>query len=108
LVEGHQIGITVTDSKPGDCPAGTTSLIEISALEEMHNQFLERMDSATEALAQRQGKDELPPAPPPDARPVAGLQTQPYPGAAPAIQQELRSADVTEAQIKQEASIRTP
>jgi hypothetical protein len=65
----NTVSATVLKSKPGDCAARTEIDIDVAALEEMHNRFQEYVDSGLKILAENQGKDGLPAAPPADARP---------------------------------------
>ena len=50
------MSVKVESSKPGDCPVGSTTTIDVPALQEMHNQFRRLLASATEALAKEQGR----------------------------------------------------
>jgi hypothetical protein len=59
----NRIAVSVVSSKRGNCPANTNSEVEVTELQEMHNQFREKMDSGLKALADNQGKNGLPQAP---------------------------------------------
>jgi hypothetical protein len=76
---GTKIGVSVVSSKKGSCSVGTNSDVEISELQEMHNQFREKMDSGLKTLAENQGKNGLPKAP--DTGTVAGEVPAPQPDA---------------------------
>ncbi|HEY2498534.1 MAG TPA: hypothetical protein VGK24_15845 [Candidatus Angelobacter sp.] len=76
---GTKVGVSVVSSKKGDCAVGTGSDLEISDLQEMHNQFREKMDSGLKTLAENQGKNGLPKAP--DTGTTAGEVPAPQPDA---------------------------
>jgi hypothetical protein len=71
MVNGNRIGVSVLSSKPGDCPLNSAAELDIVALQEMHNQFREQIDSGMKQLADNQGKNGLPPAPSASPRLVA-------------------------------------
>jgi hypothetical protein len=59
----NKVSVSVLSSKQGDCPVDTTSEVEVTELQEMHNQFREKMDTGLKALAENQGKNGLSKAP---------------------------------------------
>jgi hypothetical protein len=59
----NKVSVSVLSSKKGDCPVDTTSDVEVTELQEMHNQFREKMDAGLKTLAENQGKNGLPEAP---------------------------------------------
>ena len=59
----NKVSVSVLSSKKGDCPVDTTSDVEVTELQEMHNQFREKMDTGLKSLAENQGKNGLPQAP---------------------------------------------
>jgi hypothetical protein len=59
----NRIAVSVESSKKGDCPVDTNSEVTVSDLQEMHNQFREKLDSGLKTLAANQGKNGLPAAP---------------------------------------------
>ncbi len=58
-----KVGVSVLSSKPGDCAINASSSIDVTALQEMHNQFREQIDSGLTLLAANQGKNGLPKGP---------------------------------------------
>jgi hypothetical protein len=84
--DGNQnVNASVQGSKKSDCARGQTVAIGVQDLQEMHNQFQERVDSGMQKLAANAGRGGLPaapatgtvpgavPAPPPDAAAAAQL-----------------------------------
>ncbi len=76
---GTKVAVSVVSSKKGDCAAGTNADIEITELQEMHNQFREKMDSGLKTLADNSGKNGLPKAP--DTTTIGGEVPPPQPDA---------------------------
>ncbi len=58
--ENNKVSVSVVSSKKGDCPVDTTSDVEVTELQEMHNQFREKMDTGLKSLAENSGKNGLP------------------------------------------------
>ena len=92
------VAVQVASAKQGDCKAGTSSQLQLSELQEMHNRFRETLDAGLKSLAERQDKDGLPAAP--DITTSAGEvpQATPDPDAAAELQQQREKADRLEAQ----------
>jgi len=61
---GDTVGVTVLSSKAGDCPGNSTASIEVTALQEAHNQFVAQIDSGLGVLAQNGGTGSIPSGPP--------------------------------------------
>jgi hypothetical protein len=55
VTEGR-VAVKVVGSKPGDCPADFPTSVDLAALEEMHNQFREQIDSGLNLLAENQAR----------------------------------------------------
>ena len=55
--------MSVSTSKGNDCRVGSTLLVEVNDLQEMHNHLREQTDSGLKSLADNSGKGGLPPAP---------------------------------------------
>ncbi|HWF02437.1 MAG TPA: hypothetical protein VHA06_02050 [Candidatus Angelobacter sp.] len=100
----NKITVSVESSKQGDCPVDTSSEVAVSDLQEMHNQFREKLDSGLKTLAANQGKNGLPAAP--DTGTSEGEVGQPAPdmNAATEITNQQKSAD----QMEQQAARTTP
>lgn len=76
---GTKIGVSVVSSKKGDCAIGTNADVEISDLQEMHNQFREKLDAGLKTMADNSGKNGLPKAP--DTSTIGGEVPAPQPDA---------------------------
>jgi hypothetical protein len=99
-----QVRVSVSRSKGNDCRDGSTLMVNVSDLQEMHNQFREQVDSGLKTLADNSGKGGLPPAP--DTGTSAGEVPSPPPdaNADSALQAQQKAANQTEAQIQQDAA----
>ena len=97
---GNKVGVSVVSSKKGDCSVGMASEVEISELQEMHNQFREKMDSGLKTLADNQGKNGLPKAP--DNTTTAGEVPPPAAdaGAEAELQGVQKNADQEEQEVQ--------
>ena len=101
----NKISVSVLSSKKGDCPVDTTSAVEVTELQEMHNQFREKMDTGLKSLAENQGKNGLPEAPntetspgevpPPTADPEAETELQSQQKNAEQEEQTVQKAEST-------------
>ena len=100
----NRVRVSVSSSKGNDCRVGTTLMVQVSDLQEMHNQLREQMDSGLKTLADNSGKGGLPTAP--DTGTSAGEVPAPPPDASAnsALQAQQQAANQTEAQIQQEAA----
>jgi hypothetical protein len=86
--------LEVMASLRGDCPAGFQVQVPTTALQEMENNFESRLDDGMQVLFNRQGKDNLPPAPAAALQPVDS--TSPTAPADPSSQPATPSpADLT-------------
>jgi hypothetical protein len=100
----NRVRVSVSSSKGNDCRVGSTPMVQVSDLQEMHNQFREQIDSGLKTLADNSGKGGLPPAP--DTSTSAGEVPPPPPDANvdSALQAQQQAANQTETQIQQEAA----
>jgi hypothetical protein len=99
--------VRVLSSRGQDCTAGAVATLSVVDLQEMLNDFHERVDSGLANLKTNQGSGSMPPAP------AGSMATRQGPGAvgAPstddavaAVDATQRNADSTEAQLQQELS----
>jgi hypothetical protein len=99
----NKIAVNVVSSKQGDCPANTNSSVEVTDLQEMHNQFREKLDTGLKTLADNSGKNGLPKAP--DTSTVGGEVPSPAPDndAASELQDQQKSAEQAEHDVQQPA-----
>lgn len=100
----NKIAVNVVSSKQGDCPANTNSNVEVTDLQEMHNQFREKLDTGLKTLADNSGKNGLPKAP--DTSTTGGEVPPPAPDsdAASELQDQQKSAEQAERDVQQPAS----
>jgi len=100
----NQVRVSVSGSKGNDCRAGSTLMVQLGDLQEMHNQFQEQIDSGLKTLVDNSGKGGLPPAP--DTGTTAGEVPAPPPEANvdSALQAQQREADQAETQVQQEVA----
>jgi len=64
----NTVSVSVLSSKPGDCPMNAMADVEVAALQEMHNQFQDQVDSGLKTMADNQGRNGMPSGPPPNPR----------------------------------------
>src|SRR5205085_9042130 len=107
MVEGGRIGVSVLSSKPGDCPVNSATDLDVVALQEMHNQFREHIDTGLKQLADNSGKNGLPPAPPANPRTVAEGQAPPDQASTvqDALLRQQADANQAEQEVQQAANI---
>jgi hypothetical protein len=97
---GTKISVSVVSSKKGDCAVGTNADVEVSDLQEMHNQFRQKMDSGLKTLADNSGKNGLPKAP--DTATTAGEVPAPQPDsdAGSELQSQQKDAEGAEQEVQ--------
>jgi hypothetical protein len=101
--ENNRLAMRVASSKKGDCPVNTNSDVDVSELQEMHNQFREKLDTGLKALADNAGKDGLPKAP--DTTTTAGEVPAPQPDtdAEGELQNQQKDAEGAEREVQKGA-----
>lgn len=96
----QQVNASVQSSKGSDCASGTTVAVGVQDLQEMHNQFRQKIDTGLKTLADKSGSNGLPQAP--TTATTAG--EVPPPSADPSAQAQLagalQDADVTEKAVQ--------
>jgi hypothetical protein len=102
--QDNKVNVSIASSKKSDCAAGKNVLVAVDDLQEMHNHFEEQIDEGLKTLASKQGTGGLPKAP--DTGTVASDVPAPPPdqSAGKALEDQEKSADQTEADVKQEAA----
>jgi hypothetical protein len=103
--ENQNVKASVLSSQKADCAAGSTVGVSVEDLQEMHNQFHERIDSGLKQLAENQGQGGLPPAPDTATSFTEVSAPQPDSNVAADLQSQQKQADLTEAQVQEEAFI---
>jgi hypothetical protein len=104
LLPGNKVAVTVLSSQPGDCPAQTSTQLDLRALQEMCDRFREQVDTGLQTLASSQGQNGLPRAPAADPRPSPEGTVQPDSDVAATLGQEQADADQAEAAAAEGAS----
>jgi len=99
--ENQNVEASVQSSKRGECAAGQTVNVSVQALQEMHNQFRQKLDAGLKALAEKGGTGGLPK--PPNTATTAGEVPTPTPDSAAAdqLRAQQQQADQTEAQVRE-------
>ena len=98
----QNVTASVHSTKREDCPTGQAVAIGVQDLQEMHNSFLEQLDSGLNALANHQGKGGLPPAP--DTGNLQGEVPPPVPdpNAGNMLRDQQKQALQLEAEVQQQ------
>ena len=94
------IAVEVVSSKPGECSAEAQTTVELAALQEMHNQFREQIDSGLKMLAENQAKG-MPASPAAAARAVEEGVAPAADDAATQLEGQQTAAAALEAQVRQ-------
>jgi len=102
--DGNTVGVSVLNSKSGDCPVNSSARMEVAALQEMHNQFREKIASGLTLLADNHGKSGLPAGPAPGARQVREGQAAPDLNVDKALLAQQQDANQIEAEARQAAA----
>lgn len=103
-VEQTKVSVTVISSKPGSCAVSTAGLLEIADLQEMYNDFRERIDDGMNLLGGAQGKDGVPAGPAAAPRPVAAGTAAPDLYAETELTRQQQVAMQAAAEVQQAAS----
>lgn len=102
--DGNTVGVSVLNSKTGDCKVNSSARIEVAALQEMHNQFREHIASGLTLLADNQGKAGLPASPAPGSRAAKEGQAAPDLNVDKALLAQQQDANQVEAEVRQAAA----
>jgi hypothetical protein len=98
----------VTSSQRGDCASGSLLAVSVSDLQEMQNDFMQKMEDGLQRLAENEGKAGMP------ASPDAGVRANPYGQAQPDstvqadLQQQQEEAGNVEGEVEQATEGYTP
>jgi hypothetical protein len=96
-----QVPIRVMDTKIGDCPVGFATVLDVSLLQDMYNQFREQISAGLGKLASAQGRGGVPAGPAADPQQVADGQAAPAPDAQDLVAKQDQAANQTEAEVNQ-------
>jgi hypothetical protein len=92
------VDVEVVSSKPGDCAAYSRAAVQLADLQEMHNQFREKLDMGLKLLADNQARG-LPTPPAAGARTVLEGTTLPVADAESQLVAQETDAAKLEAQV---------
>jgi hypothetical protein len=101
LTTDGKVPVSVLNSKEGDCEVDFATAIDVSVLQDMHNQFREQIAAGMEKLASNQGKGGLPGGPAANPRQVAEGQATASVDAKDLVEKQVQEADRTEADVIQ-------
>jgi hypothetical protein len=99
----NTVAAQVLASKKSDCAIGSQVRMQVTDLNDMLNHLREQVDAGVKILAEKQGKDGLPKAPPAKPRAVAEGTAVPDKAAATELEKQARDADQAEKEVQQEA-----
>jgi hypothetical protein len=98
----NSVAVQILASKTSDCAIGSQARIQVTDLNDMLNHLREQVDAGMKVLAEKQGKDGLPTAPPARPRAVPEGTAAADPTAAADLQKQEQEADQTEKEVQQE------
>ncbi len=97
-----KVRVSVMTSKQQDCAVGTTPLVTIDDLQEMHNDFRQQVDSGMQKLAVQQGQSGMPGAPDVSTTPSEVPPPPPDGNVDQQLQQQQVQAGQVETQVQQD------
>lgn len=97
----QSVKVLVTSSQNSDCATGTQVAVSVQDLQDMHNDFRQKMDSGLQSLADNQGKKGMPASPAPGKKAVPEGTAKPDDDADKQLDQADQNADKTEADVQQ-------
>ncbi len=100
-----KVRVSVMTSKQQDCAVGMTPLVNVTDLQEMHNDFRQQVDSGMQKLASQQGQSGIPPAP--DASTTPGDIPPPAPDGTVDRQLQDQQAQATQTETQVQGDIQS-
>jgi hypothetical protein len=100
--QDNAVGVSVVSSKKEDCASGAAPRVQVSDLQDMHNNFREQMDSGLKSMADNKSK--FPNTPDPGGRTNPDGQAAPDLTAASDVQAQQQDADQAEKDVQQASS----
>jgi hypothetical protein len=97
----QNVRMLVASSQTNDCAARTQVDVSLQDLQDMHNDFRQKIDQGLQTLADNQGKNGMASGPPADPRPFAEGQAQPDADATAQLDQQEAAADAAETAVQQ-------
>jgi hypothetical protein len=98
----------VSGSQRNDCATGSMLAISVWELQNMHNDFAQKIEAGLQKLAENQGKNGMPAGPMAGRRGNPDGQAQPDLSASADLQQQQQDADNAEKDVSQAAAGITP
>src|SRR5271154_3012498 len=96
----QNVNVMITSGQSADCPTGTQVAVAVSDLQDMHNDFRQKMDTGLQSLADNQGKKGMPASPAPDRKASPAGTAQPDADAATELATTDESAEKAEADVQ--------
>lgn len=99
--EGNNtVAVAVVSSKNGDCTVGTSSRLKVDDLEEMHDNFREKVDDGLKSLSENQGKGGIPRGPAAAVHAIPEGQADPDLTVESDLKKQQEAADETEKDVQ--------
>lgn len=96
----QNVNVMITSGQNADCPTGTQVAVAVSDLQDMHNDFRQKMDTGLQSLADNQGKKGMPSSPAPDRKASPAGTAQPDSDAATELATTDQDAEKAEADVQ--------
>jgi hypothetical protein len=96
----QNVNVMITSGQSADCPTGTQVAVAVSDLQDMHNDFRQKMDTGLQSLADNQGKKGMPASPAPDRKASPAGTAQPDADAATELATTDQDAEKAEADVQ--------
>lgn len=100
----QKVKALLVSSQKNDCASGSILAISLQELQDMHNDFRAKIDDGLGKLAENQGKNGMPKAPPAGRRDNPDGKVQPVLTAEADLQKQQADADKTEKEVQVVAS----
>lgn len=101
--DDNAVAVKVLSSKPKDCQAGAQPRVQVADLQEMSNDFREKIDQGLGSLAENEGKNGLPKGPAGNPTAVAEAKSAPDLSAVNDLKAQQSEADQAEQDVQQSA-----
>jgi hypothetical protein len=96
----NTVAVTVVSNKNGDCAVGTASRLKVDDLEEMHDNFREKVDDGLKSLSENQGKGGIPRGPAATAHAIPEGKADPDLTVESDLKKQQEAADETEKDVQ--------
>ena len=95
----QNVQVLVTSSQSDDCQSGTQLAVSLQALQDMRNDFRQKIDAGLAQLAENQGKGGMPTGPAADRQPVEAGEAPADPDAPIQLSKLENEANTAEAEV---------